>query len=115
MDTFWLTQPAVWSLGIATLAYLGFALQLSARWRGDGHESLLLGFVVLSAFWAATGAFFVVLQTPAMWFSERMFDALRMLSALAFLSLVLGIGRVVEHSAVRYTVRSVLIAVAAAL
>ena len=85
MDATWLTHPAVWSFGIAALAYLGFVLQLSARWRGDGHSSLLMGFVVLSAFWAVTGALFVAVPTPAMWFSERLFDALRMLSALAFL------------------------------
>jgi len=115
MDTTWLTQPAAWSFGIAALVYLGFALQLSVRWRGDSHSSLLLGFVVLSAFWAATGALFVVVQTPAMWFSERLFDALRMLSALAFLSLVLGLGRTVASAGVRYTVRGLLVAVATGL
>ena len=115
MDVEWLTQPAVWSYGIAALAYLGFALQLSARWRGDWPSSLLLGFVVLSAFWAGTGALFVIVQTPAMWFSERLFDALRMLSALAFLSLVLGLGRTMHATGARYTVRGVLFALAAAL
>ncbi|MGZ9006192.1 MAG: hypothetical protein ACXW20_20665, partial [Burkholderiales bacterium] len=93
-----LTQPAVWSFGIAALVYLGFTLQLSARWSGDGHSSLLLGFVVLSAFWATTGALFVIVQTPAMWFSERLFDTLRMLSALAFLALFLGLGRKAEST-----------------
>jgi hypothetical protein len=115
MNVDWLTHPAVWSFGIAALVYLGFALQLSVRWRGDGHSSLLLGFVVLSAFWAATGALFVIVQTPAMWFSERLFDALRMLSALAFLALVLGLGRTVESTGLRYTVRGVLVALAAGL
>ncbi|MGZ8274209.1 MAG: hypothetical protein ACXWUM_09850, partial [Burkholderiaceae bacterium] len=110
-----LTQPALWSFGIAALVYTGFALQLSARWRGDGHSSLLLGVVVLSAFWAATGALFVIVQTPAMWFSERLFDALRMLSALAFLALVLGLGRTLESTGVRYTVRGVLVAIATCL
>ncbi|HET9024904.1 MAG TPA: XrtA/PEP-CTERM system histidine kinase PrsK, partial [Burkholderiaceae bacterium] len=115
MDVTWLTHPAAWSFGIAALAYLGFVLQLSARWRGDGHSSLLLGFVVLSAFWAVTGALFVAVPTPAMWFSERLFDALRMLSALAFLAFVLGLGRAVEDSKVRYTVRGLLVAAAVAL
>jgi hypothetical protein len=111
-DAQWLTHPATWSFGIAALAYLAFALQLSARWRGDWHSSLLLGFVMLSAFWAATSALFVGLQTPGMWFSERLFDALRMLVALAFLSLVLGLGRTVENNGLRYTVRGVLVAIA---
>ena len=115
MNADWLTQPAVWSFGIAALVYLGFALQLSARWRGDAHSSLLLGFVVLSAFWAATGTLFVIVQTHAMWFSERLFDALRMLSALAFLSLVLGLGRTVENTGLRYTVRGGLMAFALGL
>ena len=116
MDTPWLTHPAVWSFGIAALAYLGFALQLSARWRGESHSSLLLGFVVLSAFWAITGAIFIVVQTPPMWFSERMFDALRMLSALAFLSFALGLGRAVDKdTGVHYTLRGLLIASATAL
>ncbi len=115
MDAHWITQPAVWSFGIAALAYLAFALQLSARWRGDWHSSLLLGFVVLSAFWAGTSALFVVVQTPAMWFSERLFDALRLLTALGFLSVVLGLGKTVQGAGLRYTVRGGLIAVAAAL
>jgi putative PEP-CTERM system histidine kinase len=115
MEAAWLTHPAFWSFGIAALAYMAFALQLSTRWRGDGHSSLLLGFVVLSAFWALTGAMLLVVPTAAMWFSERLFDALRMLTALAFLSLVLGLGRVVRDTRVRYTVRAVLVGVAAAL
>jgi putative PEP-CTERM system histidine kinase len=114
-DAQWLTHPATWSFGIAALAYLAFALQLSARWRGDWQSSLLLGFVMLSAFWAATSALFVGLQTPGMWFSERLFDALRMLVALAFLSLVLGLGRTVEKNGLRYTVRGVLVAIAVGL
>ena len=115
MDATWITHPAVWSFGIAALAYLAFALQLSARWRGDGVSSLLLGFVVLSAFWAGTSALFVVVQTPAMWFSERLFDALRMLAALGFLSLVLGLGKTVKDSGLRYTVRGILVAIATGL
>ena len=115
MDAQLLTEPAVWSFGIAALAYLAFALQLSARWRGGLHSSLLLGFVVLSAFWAGMSATFVIVQTPAAWFSERLFDALRLLAALGFLSMVLGLGQSVDATGLRYTVRGGLIAFGAAL
>ncbi len=30
----WVSNPAVWSYGLAAVAFLGFALQLGARWRG---------------------------------------------------------------------------------
>jgi putative PEP-CTERM system histidine kinase len=115
MDTQVFTEPAVWSFGIAAIAYFAFALQLSARWRGGWHSSLLLAFVVLSAFWAATSATFVVVRTPAMWFSERLFDALRLMAALGFLSMVLGLGQVVRATGLRYTARGALVAVGAAL
>jgi putative PEP-CTERM system histidine kinase len=115
MDADWLTEPAAWSYGVAALAFLAFAFQLSARWRGDWRSSLVLGFVVFSAFWAATTLMFVALQTPAMWFSARLFDALRMLFALAFLSLILGLGRRAGPDGVRYPLKAVLLAVGAGL
>jgi hypothetical protein len=86
----WLSNPAAWSYGLGALFFLAFAVHLSVRWRGDARSSLLLAFVLLSTFWAATSAAYVAIESVPMWWSARLFDAMRMLAALAFLALILA-------------------------
>jgi putative PEP-CTERM system histidine kinase len=110
----WLSNPAAWSYGLGALFFLAFAVHLSVRWRGDARSSLLLAFILLSTFWAATSAAYVAVESVPMWWSARLFDAMRMLAALAFLSLILA-GKKGRAPLARYSLRGGLIALAAAL
>lgn len=81
----WYLSPAVWSYGIATLAFASFAVQLSLGWRGGRAAFFLLASVILSAFWAAASCAFAVAPSAPMWASAQVFDVLAIGSLLAFL------------------------------
>ena len=85
MQSPWYHVPAVWSFGLTTLAFAGFAFLLSLRWRGEFRSALLLGAVVLSALWAASAAAFAYGASLPMWRTAVAFDTLRLLGILAFL------------------------------
>jgi hypothetical protein len=114
MNADWLSNPATWSYGLAALFFGAFAIHLSVRWRGDARSALLLAFVLLSTFWAATSAAYVAIESVPMWWSARLFDATRMLAALAFLALILAGGKPRAPLA-RHSMRAALVSLAVVL
>ncbi len=85
----WYLNPAVWSYGIATLAFAGFAIQLSIGWKGGGRALLLLASVTLSVFWAATTVAFALEPGWPSWRLAHFLDVARLACSVAFLAVVL--------------------------
>ena len=56
----WYLNPAVWSYGVAAVAYAAFTVQLSIGWKGGGRALLLLASMTLSVFWACATVIFAV-------------------------------------------------------
>jgi putative PEP-CTERM system histidine kinase len=81
----WHLNPAVWSYGIASLAFGIFAIQLVAARRGRQRAAFLLAGVGLSAVWAASAAVYSVVASPTWWHLAHVFDTLRIGALLAFL------------------------------
>ncbi len=85
----WYQNPAVWSYGVAMLAFAAFAIQLSVGWKGGGRAMLLLAAVTLSAFWAGVTATFTLGPSLPLWRTAHAFDTLRLGCAVAFLAVIL--------------------------
>jgi putative PEP-CTERM system histidine kinase len=85
-------SPAVWTYGLAAAAFLAFAVQLAAGWRGATHSRPLVVAVVCSAIWCAASALFGAYGSPLSWLTARAADTLRY-AALAFM-----IGRILLQS-----------------
>jgi hypothetical protein len=86
-----LSNPAVWSYGLAAVAFAAFAVQLAlgAR-RGALRAFVLIGVVVASALWAAATVAFELYGGAWTWFASRVFDVARIGGWLAFV-LLLGV------------------------
>jgi putative PEP-CTERM system histidine kinase len=85
----WYQIPAVWTFGVAAVAFALFASLLSLRWRGEARSALLLAGMVLSALWAASAAGYVVNHAPAMWRTAVTFDVARLAVLIGFVVLLL--------------------------
>jgi putative PEP-CTERM system histidine kinase len=85
----WYQIPAVWTFGVAAIAFALFASLLSMRWRGEARSALLLAGMVLSSLWAASAAGYVVNHAPAMWRTAVTFDVLRLAALIGFVVLLL--------------------------
>jgi putative PEP-CTERM system histidine kinase len=85
----WFLNPAIWSYGLAAAAFAIFAVQLSLGWRGGGAAFFLLAAILLSAFWAGASTAFAFAPTVPMWLSARIFDELRLVALLVFMTLLL--------------------------
>ena len=83
-------NPSVTSFGLATLAFLAFALQLSLAWRGGLKASLLLATTATSALWAGLNVAFAATDAAAFWSAQGLLDAARIGGWLLFLALLLG-------------------------
>jgi putative PEP-CTERM system histidine kinase len=83
-------SPSVISYGVATLAFVAFAVHLALGWRGGLKASVLLAIAAASAAWAGLSAAFTVTDSPALWSAQGLLDALRVGGWLLFLALLLG-------------------------
>ena len=86
----WVSNPAVWSYGLAAVAFLGFALQLGARWRGRRESRMLFLAVVASGVWCAATFGFAVSGGGEVWFLSRFADVARYAALAVFMAYVLG-------------------------
>ncbi len=84
----WSTDPAVWSYGLAALAFGAFAIQLAVGRRGSGVGGLLLAAVALQAMWALASLVYAASGTEFAWKLARVFDGLRYGALFAFLALI---------------------------
>ncbi|HTT13477.1 MAG TPA: XrtA/PEP-CTERM system histidine kinase PrsK [Burkholderiaceae bacterium] len=88
MNPNWHLNPAVWSYGIAALAFSIFSIQLVAARRGRQRAAYLLAGIVLSAAWAACATAYSLFVAQPWWHLVHFFDALRIGTFLAFLLVV---------------------------
>src|SRR5688572_8131508 len=84
-----MSNPAIYGYGIATLAFLAFAVHLSVGFRGGAKASILLGAVLASAAWAGANAGFSLTGSRTLWATQAVLDALRVGGWLLFLAIVL--------------------------
>ncbi len=85
MNAVWYLNPAVWSYGLAAVAFGVFSMQLVGAQRGRLRAAWLLAAAVLSSAWAGSAASFAFTQTPFSWWLAHAFDVLRIGALLAFL------------------------------
>jgi putative PEP-CTERM system histidine kinase len=86
----WITNPGVWSYGIAALVFGGFAIRLAMRWHGGGRSAFLVALAALTAVWAAVSAAFAIAPSAALWQIAHSLDALRLGATLGFMLAFLG-------------------------
>lgn len=81
----WYLEPAVWSYGIAALAFGAFAVQLLVSRRGRQQRAvLLLAAIALSAGWAVAATAFSLTGDRLSWRLAHVLDAFRVVAVLAF-------------------------------
>jgi hypothetical protein len=84
-----LTNPAVWSYGLAALAFAAFAIRLGIGARKGGlRAAVLVGTVAASALWAAAALAFELYGEAWVWLAARLFDAARIGGWFAFVVLL---------------------------
>lgn len=81
---------ALWSYGLATAAFLLFAIRLALRWRANPRALLLLASTLVTAAWAASGAAVAYRPDAATWQLFAVADALRYAGWFAFLGVLLS-------------------------
>lgn len=72
-----MVEVAIWSYGVAAVAYLSFALYIFFAWRGALPGGVLFGAVSMSALWAAASAFEARGGMPVAGILAILFDVLR--------------------------------------
>ena len=95
----WYARPAVWSYGIAALAFTAFGVQLVLGWKGAGRGLLLLSAIALGAVWAIASAGFAIAPDPELWRAANIVDVFRLACAAAFLTVVLFQGNLTQSEA----------------
>jgi putative PEP-CTERM system histidine kinase len=101
LNSGWITNPGVWSYGIAALVFGGFSIQLALRRPEGGRSAMLLALTALSAVWAALSAAFAIAPSATLWQLAHSLDALRLGSALGFMLAFLGKRRAADGAARR--------------
>ena len=91
MKVDWITDPGVWSYGIAVLAFAGLALRLVVHWQPGGKPAMLLAFALSTALAAVGACAFAVWPTPNVWSAAFTLDLLRSAATLGFLVAFLGV------------------------
>ncbi len=76
---------AVWSYGLAAVAYVAFAVRLALGWRPSLRAALLMAATLATALWAASGAAVAQWPVSAAWPAAVVFDTLRYAIWFAFL------------------------------
>jgi len=99
-----LTTPAAWSYGLATLAFAAFSLQLALGWKGGIRAAVLVATLVASTLWAGCTLAFALGGGEWWWLSTRVFDVARIGGWLGF---VLLLGTPVAASDATQAVRRV--------
>jgi putative PEP-CTERM system histidine kinase len=100
VNAVWYLNPAVWSYGLAALAFGVFSMQLIGAQRGRTRAALLLATAVLSCAWAGSAASFAFTQTALSWRLGHVFDVFRIGALLAFMfSLTLQPARMADGGA----------------
>lgn len=97
-----LANPAVWSYGLAALAFAVFAIQLALGGRGDARAMVLVATVAASALWAASTLLSELFGGAWAWFAARLFDMTRVGGWFAFVLLLsgpVGAGAAASHGA----------------
>ena len=100
LDPDWSTHPAVWSYGLAALAFGAFSIQLILGRRGSGVGGLLLAAALSQAVWAAASLVYATSGDGFAWGMARLFDGLRYAALLAFLALIRTAGSNGDSAAV---------------
>jgi putative PEP-CTERM system histidine kinase len=90
----WSTDPAVWSYGLAALAFGAFSVQLVLGRRGSGVGGLLLAAIALQTAWAAASLAYAVARDEAYWTLAHALDGVRYAALLAFLWMIRARGAV---------------------
>lgn len=85
-----LTNPAVWSYGLAAVAFAAFAVQLALGRKGGLRATVLIGTVAASALWAASTLAFELFGGAWAWFTARFFDVARVGGWFGFVLLLSG-------------------------
>lgn len=80
-----MAEVAIWSYGVAAVAYLSFALYIFFAWRGALPGGVLFGAVSISGLWAALSAFEARGAPPLAGFVAAVVDILRSAGWYAFL------------------------------
>ncbi|MGE5319261.1 MAG: XrtA/PEP-CTERM system histidine kinase PrsK [Hyphomicrobiaceae bacterium] len=88
MESDWYARPAVWSYGIAAIAFAGFAIQLVVSWRGARRAAWLVASIALGALWAALSAGYAAAPDGYLLNAASIIDTARLAAALLFLSLL---------------------------
>lgn len=89
---------AAWSYGLAALACLAFAIQLSLSWRGGLRGTLVLAAVALSTLWLGVSYVFVLSGAGAYWLAGGMADVLRYGCWFALLLALLYLPKIPDES-----------------
>ena len=87
---------AVWSYGLAAVAYIAFAIRLALGWRPSTRAMLLMAATLATALWAVSGAAVARWPSSAAWPAANAFDTLRYGIWFAFLATLLRGGRRAE-------------------
>lgn len=80
----WPLDPAVWSFGLASLVFAGFAFLLLLRLKREARSALFLAAVVLSALWAACVLKFSLTGAHGLWRLAIVLDLSRLLCFMGF-------------------------------
>ena len=97
-----LATAALWSYGVATTAFLAFAVRLALGWRRSARAAMLLAAIVATGLWAAAGMGVGAWPVPSTFLASNALDALRYALWFAFLgSLLRGAPATDEGSDVR--------------
>jgi putative PEP-CTERM system histidine kinase len=81
-----LANASLWSYGVAAICFAGFAVRLALGWRSSPRAMLLLGAIVATALWAASGVAVTHWPGPRTWLLTALCDALRYALWFAVLS-----------------------------